>query len=205
VLATGGMAATSMPAATMTALDVLRQGGNALDAAIAAAATLAVIEPQSTGIGGDCFCLYAPAGTGQVVAINGSGRAPAAATAEALLSRGVTTIEVQTPHAVTVPGAVSAWEALAKAHGRKSLDELLQPAIRFAEEGFHLSARVAWDWEGSVGKLSKHPAAARRREVVGRPAAAPRPGAARRQVVEPQPAVVARSVRQSRTPPSARA
>jgi gamma-glutamyltranspeptidase/glutathione hydrolase len=161
VLATGGMAATSMPAATMTALDVLRQGGNALDAAIAAAATLAVIEPQSTGIGGDCFCLYAPAGTGQVVAINGSGRAPAAATAEALLSRGVTAIEVQTPHAVTIPGAVSAWEALWRAHGRAPWDSLFQDAIRFAANGHPVHARVAHDWAGSVGKLSADAAAAR--------------------------------------------
>ncbi|MDW8397945.1 MAG: gamma-glutamyltransferase family protein [Acetobacteraceae bacterium] len=161
VIATGAMAATSMPAATMTALDVLRRGGNALDAAIAAAATLAVIEPQSTGLGGDCFCLYAPAGTGQVVALNGSGRAPAAATAEALLSRGVVRIEVQSPHAVTIPGAVAAWEALWRAHGKAPWDSLFQDAIRFAEHGHPVHARVAWDWAAGAAKLAADPAAAR--------------------------------------------
>ncbi|WP_372619326.1 gamma-glutamyltransferase [Falsiroseomonas sp.] len=162
VYAANGMAATSMPQATLAALDILRAGGNALDAAIAAAAVQAVVEPQSTGIGGDCFCLYAPAGTGQVIAINGSGRAPRGATPEALRAAGLTQMEPLSAHSVTVPGAVSAWAALNKAHGRKGLDELLQPAIRFAEEGFHLSDRVAHDWEASVGKLSKHPAAQRR-------------------------------------------
>jgi gamma-glutamyltranspeptidase/glutathione hydrolase len=161
VYAANGMAATSMPQATLAALDVLRAGGNALDGAIAAAAVLAVVEPQSTGIGGDCFCLYAPAGTGKVIAINGSGRAPRGATPEALRAAGLTQMEPLSAHSVTVPGAVSAWATLNAAHGRKGLDELLQPAIRFAEEGFHLSGRVASDWEGSVGKLSKHAAAAR--------------------------------------------
>jgi gamma-glutamyltranspeptidase/glutathione hydrolase len=162
VYAANGMAATSMPQSTLAALDILRAGGNALDAAIAAAAVQAVVEPQSTGIGGDCFCLYAPAGTGKVIAINGSGRAPRGATPEALRAAGLTQMEPLSAHSVTVPGAVSAWATLNAAHGRKGLDELLQPAIRYAEEGFHVSGRVANDWEGSVGKLSKHAATARR-------------------------------------------
>ena len=161
VIAARGMAATSMPAATLTAIEVLKSGGNAMDAAIAAVAVLGVIEPQSTGIGGDCFCLYAPAGTGKVYAMNGSGRAPAASTPEALRALGVNTLVDTSAHVVTIPGAVSAWEALNAAHGRKGLDVLLQPAIRFAEEGFPVLARVAADWADSKGKLSGNAAAAR--------------------------------------------
>ncbi len=156
VYATHAMAATSMPAATLTALDVLRAGGNALDAAVAAVAVLGVIEPQSTGIGGDCFCLYAPAATGTVIALNGSGRAPAAAMVDELERRGVTAFEDFSPHAVTVPGAVAAWERLLHAHGSKGLDELLQPAIRFAEEGWPVHSRVAHDWSRAADKLRRN-------------------------------------------------
>ena len=156
VYATHGMAATSMPAATLTALDVLRAGGNALDAAVAACAVLCVIEPQSTGIGGDCFCLYAPAGAGKVIALNGSGRAPAAATIEWFEQAHMAAIENTSAHAVTVPGALSAWETLLQAHGRKELDELLQPAIRFASEGWPVHAKVAWDWKRLEPKLRKN-------------------------------------------------
>ncbi|MBN8871956.1 MAG: gamma-glutamyltransferase [Rhodospirillales bacterium] len=156
VYATHGMAATSMPAATLTALDVLRNGGNALDAAVAACAVLCVIEPQSTGIGGDCFCLYAPAGTGKVHALNGSGRAAAAATIDWYERQGMTALENTSAHSVTVPGAINAWETLLAAHGRKGLDELLQPAIRYAAEGWPVHAKVAWDWERLEGKLRKN-------------------------------------------------
>ena len=158
VIALNGMAATSMPAATLTALDVLRAGGNALDAAVAAVAVLGVIEPQSTGIGGDCFCLWAPASggasaVGGVVALNGSGRAPAGATCAALKALGVTALQPESAHVVTVPGAVSAWETLLAAHGTKGLDELLRPAIGFAEEGFAVHARLAADWHRAVPRL----------------------------------------------------
>ena len=150
--ATHGMVATSMPAATTTALDVLRAGGNALDAAVAAAAVLAVIEPQSTGIGGDCFCLYARPGQ-PVVALNGSGRAAAAATIDWYEQHGITALDDHSPHTVTIPGAIGAWETLLAAHGTRGLDSLLQPAIAFAAEGWPVHHRTASDWRGLVGKL----------------------------------------------------
>ncbi|MGE0415722.1 MAG: gamma-glutamyltransferase family protein [Acetobacteraceae bacterium] len=156
VYSTHGMAATSMPAATLTALDVLRAGGNALDAAIAACAVLCVIEPQSTGIGGDCFCLYAPNGSGKVIGLNGSGRAPAAATIDWYEKQGINALDNTSAHAVTVPGAIGAWETLLKAHGTKGLDELLQPAIRFAAEGWPVHPKVSSDWAATEGKLRKN-------------------------------------------------
>lgn len=152
VFSTNAMVATSMPQATLAALDVLRAGGNALDAAVAAVAVLCVVEPQSTGIGGDCFCLYAPAGR-LPVAINGSGRAPAAASIDFYESQGLTAQKPDWAHSVTIPGAISAWETLLAAHGTKGLDELLRPAIGYAENGFVLSPRVAWDWAGGEAKL----------------------------------------------------
>lgn len=146
VYAANAMAATSMPEATLTAIEVLKAGGNAMDAAIAAAAVLAVVEPQSTGVGGDLFCLYAPAQGSKVVAMNGSGRTPAGLSLEALAAQGITSYDNASAHSVTVPGGVCAWEKLAQTYGRKGLDELLQPAIRFAEEGYIVTPRVAADW-----------------------------------------------------------
>ena len=143
---TRGMAATSHPLATTTAIEVLRAGGNAVDAAIAACAVQGVVEPQSTGIGGDCFALYAPGGRVPPYAINGSGQAPAAASVDWFQEQGIDAIGFESAHAVTVPGAVGTWERLLADHGTKGLDEVLQPAIRYAEEGFVVHSRVAHDW-----------------------------------------------------------
>ena len=150
---TRGMAATSHPLATASAIEILRAGGNAVDAAIAACAVQGVVEPQSTGIGGDCFALYAPGGRVPPVAINGSGRAPAAASVAWFQERGIDAIDFESPHAVTVPGALGTWEWLLAEHGTKGLDEVLQPAIRYAEEGFVVHSRVALDWSQNVEKL----------------------------------------------------
>src|SRR5437764_13914055 len=145
-VAANGMVATSAPMATLAGLDVLRNGGNAMDAAIAAVAMQSVVEPQSTGIGGDCFVLYSKKGA-PPVALNGSGRAPAAATVEWFLERQIDQIHTQTAHAVTIPGAIDAWCTLNQEHGSKPLAELLEPAARAAEDGYRVTPRVAWDWD----------------------------------------------------------
>ena len=148
-----GMAATSHPLSTLTAIEMLKAGGNAMDAAIAAVAVQCVVEPAMTGLGGDCFALYAPRG-GLPVALNGSGRAPAAAAAEVFAERGLFSPAPTSPHAVTVPGCVDAWVKLNADHGTKPLDELLRPAIAIAEEGFRVTPRVAFDWANNTARLA---------------------------------------------------
>lgn len=154
VHALNGMAATSHPLATLAAVDMLRAGGTAADAAVAAAAVLAVVEPESTGIGGDGFALYAEAG-GEPVGYNGSGRAPRAADASWYLERGMSAIPLTGPHSVTVPGVVDLWDTLLRRHGKKGLDAALQPAILAAEGGHIVSPRIAWDWAANLEKLRK--------------------------------------------------
>ena len=155
IYAANGMAATSHPLATVTAIQILAQGGNAMDAAVAACAVQAVVEPQSTGIGGDCFVLYAPQGRGRVIAYNGSGRAPRAATVDWYREQGVESIDPHSAHAVTIPGAVDAWSRLTEDHGTMGLDKLLQPAIRFARDGYPVHSRVAFDWKRHAKTLTK--------------------------------------------------
>jgi len=146
------MAATSHPLATLAALDILRAGGNAVDAAIAAAAVLTLAEPHMTGIGGDCFAIYVKRGE-KPVALNGSGGAPKAADVAWYAERRMAGIASQSPHAVTVPGAIDAWCRLAADHGTKEMGELLRPAIALAEEGCPLTPRVAADFSDNEDEL----------------------------------------------------
>lgn len=158
VYAERGMAATSHPLATKAALDILAAGGNAMDAAIAAAALLEVAEPHMTGIGGDCFVLYQRGGEGEVIGYNGSGRAPAAVDADRLAAGrpGAAAIDGTDVHAVTIPGAVEAWARLSADHGRLGLGAVLAPAIDAARRGLPVAPRVARDWAKNEAKLARH-------------------------------------------------
>lgn len=157
VTAPNGMAATSHPLASQVAIDVLKSGGNAMDAAIAACAVQCVVEPQSTGIGGDCFAMYAAGGSDQVVAFNGSGRAPKAADLSWFQNQGITQIDQTSPHSVTIPGAVDAWSQLNADHGRMALSDLLQPAIEYARDGYPVAPRVRFDWENARDMVQSVP------------------------------------------------
>ncbi len=141
-----GMAATSHPQATLAAVEMLKAGGNAVDAAIAAVAVQGVVEPQMTGIGGDCFALYAPK-AGAPVALNGSGRTPARTDIGKYADAAGRDIPPTSPEAVTVPGAIDAWCTLVADHGSRSLEEIFRSAIAAAEQGFCITPRVAADWE----------------------------------------------------------
>ena len=154
-----GMAATSHPQATLAAVDMLRAGGSAVDAAVAAVALQSVIDPHMTGIGGDCFALYCPAG-GTPVALNGSGRAPQKATLGYFLEKGFTSIPDDSPHAVTIPGAVDAWCRLIGNYGRLDMGRVLAPAIAAAEEGYCITPRVELDWRRYSDRVAKYPASA---------------------------------------------
>ncbi len=178
VHAVSGMAATSHPLATLAAIDTLQAGGNAVDAAVTAGAVLCAVEAKSTGIGGDCFVLYAPRGRGPIIGLNGSGRAPMRARPEWFIERGITRVEPRSVHAVTVPGAIDAWERILADHGTMGLERCLQPAIRYCEEGAPVSPRTAWDWAGLVDALKADPTARRIFLPRGR---APRVGEVHRQ------------------------
>jgi len=160
VLAPTAMAATSHPLATQAAIDIMKRGGNAMDAAIGACAVQCVVEPHMTGIGGDCFALYAPAGAPSPIGYNGSGCAPAGTDAQALRDSGATEIAQHSPAAVTIPGAIEAWAQLSADHGKLGLEAVLQAAIGYAENGYPIAERTARDWANNADLLSQSNSAA---------------------------------------------
>nr|WP_321455594.1 gamma-glutamyltransferase [uncultured Cohaesibacter sp.] len=160
VFAEQGVCATSHPIASAVAISILQKGGNAVDAAVAAGATLCVVEPHMTGIGGDCFAIVAEA-DGQVFGYNGSGRSAKAAVTDWFIYQGIDEISEDSIHAVTVPGALKCWEHLVQTHGRLGFDEVLAPAIDYAERGVAAAPRVATDWAKLAEGLKNDPGAAK--------------------------------------------
>lgn len=151
--------ATSQPLATAAGLEVLRQGGNAVDAAVAAAAVLSVTEPHMTGIGGDMFALVWLARERKLVALDASGRAGSLMTRETLVARGFRAGSQQGAMSVTVPGALAGWDLLLRTHGRRTLAQVLQPAIGYARDGFPLTPIIAAQWADETNFLRRDSAA----------------------------------------------
>jgi gamma-glutamyltranspeptidase / glutathione hydrolase len=156
VYAPNGAIATSHPLATSAGIAVLERGGNAVDAAITAAAVLTVVEPHMTGIGGDVFALLWSASENRLIGLNGHGRSGSLMTRQAILDAGHESIPSRSALSVTVPGAVRAWDDLLREHGTLTLAEALAPAIRLADEGFPVSPIVAGDWAGQEGVLGRN-------------------------------------------------
>jgi len=159
VYAPQGMVATSQPLASAAALEVLRTGGNAVDAAIAASAVLGVTEPHMTGIGGDMFAIVWLAKEQKLVAINASGRAGSRMLRDTLLARGFRAGSQQGAMSVTVPGALAGWDLLARTHGTRSLAQLLEPAIGYARDGFPVTPIIAAQWAEQTDLLQRDAAA----------------------------------------------
>jgi len=158
VASAGAMVASSQPLATQAGLSILAAGGGAVDAAIATVAALQVTQPCSTGLGGDCFCLYFDRATRAIHALNGSGRSPAALSLERLhRERIYGALPDFHPYTVTVPGAPRAWADLSERFGRLPLSKVLAPAIRIAESGYPVAPLTAEWWQvGAAVQLSKH-------------------------------------------------
>lgn len=157
VIARHGMAATSQPLATQVAIDILKQGGSAVDAAIAANATLGLMEPTGCGIGGDLFALVWDAKTQRLFGLNASGRSPCGLTREHFTKLGLKSIPPFGPLPVTVPGCVDGWFELHKKFGKLSMSTVLAPAIRYAREGFPVSDLIAYYWAHGGRNLKDQP------------------------------------------------
>ena len=173
VRANTGMVATSQPLASQVGLDILKRGGNAVDAAIAIAAMLNVTEPNMTGIGGDCFVMIYPAKTKKLEALNASGRCPRALTLDHFTSRKIAQMPLSGMETITVPGAFDGWLTVLEKYGTMKFADLMAPAISYAENGFPVMEKIAADWEPEIPKLKQDPAAAATYLVEG---GAPRPG-----------------------------
>lgn len=156
-MATRGMVATSQPLAAMAGLRMLMNGGTAVDAAVASAATLNVVEPHSTGAGGDLFSLVYNASDKKVYSLNASGHSPAAASADELRGKNMRAIPDDSPYSVTVPGAVSGWQALLDRFGNMPISEVLKPAIEYATDGYPVSEVISMHWQGAVSRLEAQP------------------------------------------------
>jgi len=173
VIAPHAMAATSQPLATQIALDVMKSGGSAVDAAIAANAALGLMEPTGNGIGGDLFAIVWDPRTQKLHGYNGSGRSPKSLTLAEFQRRGLKEIPATGPLPVSVPGAVDGWFALHERFGRKPMADNLAPAIRYAREGHPVAEVIAYYWDRSVPRLSKYPGFAEQFTIDGH---APRKG-----------------------------
>jgi len=171
VLARNGIVTTSQPLAAQAGLQILKSGGNAFDAAVATAAVLNVVEPGSAGIGGDVFVIAWLAKEKQLIALNGSGRAPSGATLQHITSRaqGATEMPLHGIDSATVPGAVDAWDALLERAGTLSFKTVLQPAATLAEQGFGVSERISHDWVYGAEVLSADPDSVKTYLVNGQP------------------------------------
>ena len=157
VIARNGMAATSQPLATQVALDILKKGGNAIDAAIAANAVLGVVEPTGAGIGGDLFAIIWSADKGKLYGLNGSGRSPRSLKLEYFLDNGYEFIPSYGPLPVSVPGCVDAWYEIHDMFGRLPMKDILQPAINYAREGFPVTEVIAYYLERGTSTLKEYP------------------------------------------------
>jgi gamma-glutamyltranspeptidase/glutathione hydrolase len=157
VIARNGMAATSQPLATQVALDILKKGGNAIDAAIAANAVLGLMEPTGCGIGGDLFALIWSAEKGKLYGLNASGRSPRSLKLEYFKENGLDLIPSRGPLPVSVPGCVDGWYEMHDMFGRLSMKDILQPAINYAREGFPVSEVIAYYLERGANALKEYP------------------------------------------------
>jgi gamma-glutamyltranspeptidase/glutathione hydrolase len=173
VLATHGMVATSHPLAAQVGLDVLKRGGNAIDAAIATNAAIGLMEPMSCGIGGDLYAIVWDAKSKKLYGLNASGRSPYQATRAWFGEHGYREIPITGPLSWSVPGCVDGWDVLLKRFGSRPLAELLEPSIRYAEDGFPVTEIIGGYWKGSEATLRQHPESARTYLIDGK---APRTG-----------------------------